>query len=100
MSYRNLKEETLNKIKDIGKTIEDIEYGTIIYDNTFSSDDTKIYTIDSVSDLDKLDFRYDAGYGTQEVSGNIVFKDNSWLSRNEYDGSGGNTIKNQKDIKE
>ena len=80
MSYRNLKEETLNKIKDIGKTIEDIEYGTIV-------DDTKIYTIDSVSDLDKLDFRYYAGYGTQEVSGNIVFKDGTWLDRAEYDGS-------------
>lgn len=30
---------------------------------------------------------YDDGYGTQEVEGYIVFKDGTWLSRGEYDGS-------------
>lgn len=30
---------------------------------------------------------YDGGYGSQELEGIIVFEDNSWLSRHEYDGS-------------
>ena len=30
---------------------------------------------------------YDSGYGCQEVYGNIVYKDGTWLSREEYDGS-------------
>lgn len=34
-----------------------------------------------------LDFTYDSGYGMQQVFGNIVFWDGTWLSRGEYDGS-------------
>ena len=34
-----------------------------------------------------LDFEYDNGYGCQEVDGKIVFTDNSWIQRGEYDGS-------------
>lgn len=30
---------------------------------------------------------YDAGYGLQQLFGVVVFKDGSWLSRGEYDGS-------------
>lgn len=37
--------------------------------------------------LNQLDFKYDSGFGSQEVFGCIWFADNSWAIRNEYDGS-------------
>ena len=36
--------------------------------------------------MESLDFEYDAGYGMQELSG-IVWLENGWLERGEYDGS-------------
>jgi hypothetical protein len=35
----------------------------------------------------KLDFNYDDGYGSQNLDGVIWFKDGSWATRGEYDGS-------------
>lgn len=37
--------------------------------------------------LASLDFKYDSGYGGQELYGIVWLEDNSWLSRGEYDGS-------------
>ena len=37
--------------------------------------------------LAHLGFDYDAGYGTQELTGTIWFSDGSWSTRAEYDGS-------------
>lgn len=37
--------------------------------------------------LAHLGFDYDAGYGTQELTGTIWFSDGSWSTRGEYDGS-------------
>ncbi len=37
--------------------------------------------------LKQLNFDYDDGYGTQYIDGIIMFDDNSWYTRNEYDGS-------------
>jgi hypothetical protein len=38
--------------------------------------------------LDALNFEYDNGYGMQELSGTVwLTKENTWLSRGEYDGS-------------
>jgi hypothetical protein len=34
-----------------------------------------------------LDFNYDAGYGSQQLDGLVLFNDNTWLERHEYDGS-------------
>ena len=34
-----------------------------------------------------LNIEYDNGYGGQEIDGTILFNDNTWLSRGEYDGS-------------
>ena len=36
---------------------------------------------------EKMNFNYDNGFGTQELYGIILFDDNSWLERYEYDGS-------------
>ena len=35
----------------------------------------------------KLDFEYNAGYGTQQLFGTIWFQDGSWATRGEYDGA-------------
>lgn len=37
--------------------------------------------------LESLDFSYDSGYGGQELFGTIWYKDGTWSSRGEYDGS-------------
>jgi hypothetical protein len=37
--------------------------------------------------LDRLDFEYDDGYGTQELYGIVWLPDGTWLDRGEYDGS-------------
>lgn len=47
--------------------------------------DLRIHSLDDAAAL--LDIEYDAGYGTQEVYGTVLFNDGSWLSRGEYDGS-------------
>jgi len=38
-------------------------------------------------DLQVLDFRYDGGYGGQELFGTVWLKDGTWMERGEYDGS-------------
>jgi len=37
--------------------------------------------------LNKLNFDYDSGFGTQELFGVVWLEDGTWLSRGEYDGS-------------
>jgi hypothetical protein len=38
--------------------------------------------------LDALNFEYDSGYGGQELHGTVwLTRENTWLSRGEYDGS-------------
>jgi hypothetical protein len=48
------------------------------------------HTLDeAIEFLKSLDFNYSNGFGLQEVFGTIVFNDNTWLDRWEYDGSEG-----------
>lgn len=48
------------------------------------------HTLDeAIEFLKSLDFKYDNGYGLQEVFGTIVFNNHTWLTRWEYDGSEG-----------
>ena len=37
--------------------------------------------------LKNIDIEYDAGYGGQELYGTIWYKDGTWSTRGEYDGS-------------
>lgn len=39
--------------------------------------------------LKAIDYNYDDGHGSQELEGAIWFKDGTWASRWEYDGSEG-----------
>ena len=41
----------------------------------------------TADDLDAIDVLYDSGYGSQRLFGLVLFNDNTWLSREEYDGS-------------
>lgn len=37
--------------------------------------------------LDKIDFDYDNGYGTQNLYGVVWYEDGTWSDRGQYDGS-------------
>lgn len=39
--------------------------------------------------LTAIDYKYDAGYGCQELYGTIWYADGTWSDRKEYDGSEG-----------
>ena len=93
----NLKTEILEKLKDCNKTFGDIKEFYIRYTSfkdengnwinwqnrktrTFFGDDLELL-------MPELDFEYNAGYGSQEIEGFISFTDDTWLEREEYDGS-------------
>jgi hypothetical protein len=86
----NAMSELLKDMDKHGKKISDIKWIVIAYTKGFTNKkiliDSKEGAI-SMNDLMSLDFDYDAGYGGQEIFGYVVFKDNTWLSRGEYDGS-------------
>ena len=43
--------------------------------------------LELASFIENLDFKYDSGFGGQELFGIVWLKDGTWLSRKEYDGS-------------
>ena len=46
------------------------------------------HTIEQYAEfMQKLEFTYNSGYGSQQLDGVIWFKDGSWADRGEYDGS-------------
>ncbi len=86
--------DTVNTLKEItavmdfqGKTQSDIEYGYVYIQKFVKGEyvDTVIY--DSRDGKWFRSIEYNAGYGGQELFGTIVFNDDSWLERDEYDGS-------------
>lgn len=89
----NIKDELLEKIAD-----RTITYGILCLKLWYREDsmngekrETFMWKFtsheDFLSQLETLDRNYDSGYGSQELYGTIVFTDNSWLERGEYDGS-------------
>ena len=82
----NAKKELLEVLEQIEKTIEDIEAYCILYTYKIGkSKEIKGENPDAL--LNFLNFEYDNGYGLRYLYGKILFKDNSWLERGEYDGS-------------
>ena len=75
----NLWEETVREIEYSGHTLDDIDW---IGCNDFTID------VDYYKHLAAMT-EYHDGFGTEEVALDlvIVFKDNTWLSRDSYDGS-------------
>jgi len=68
------------------KLIEVVDYGKVVYIEGIGNNKTVLDTNVGIPDLIE-NFDYDDGYGSQKVFGLLVFKDGSWLDRDEYDGS-------------
>lgn len=89
---QNLKKETLRKMSS-NHTIHDIAWAKVIYMPSLVDEPTENilkvnHSEDELKDfINSLDFNYDDGYGMQEVYGIIMFNDDFWLERIEYDGS-------------
>lgn len=83
----NAKEELLEVLADYNLSSADvIAFNFNTYLNYKSVPITK-GTILTNDELDKLDFGYDRGYGSQKLFGEVLFNDGTWLTRGEYDGS-------------
>lgn len=81
----NAKDELLTALAYANQSLKDIIAFNIYYESSSGDKSFKGTTLA----LSSLDFEYDEGYGSQHLYGTILFKDNSWLSRWEYDGSEG-----------
>ena len=76
----NLLQETMEDIKKSGHKISDIY---------FIGSEDGLYECTWSEFLSLADFEYHAGFGAQEIAGDliIVFKDGQTMTRGEYDGS-------------
>jgi len=90
---RNAKQELLNAM---GSSIANLRCATITHNPFYLDDENRPKKVllkegYTQADLDefisKLDFDYDAGYGSQELFGMVWFNDGAWMDRYEYDGS-------------
>ena len=93
----NAKEELLGILERVGGVIKcatikrDIGYWDD--DNTYTQKEPILlkerHTPAEYEEfLAKLDFKYDSGYGMQEVDGTVwLIEEGAWLERGEYDGS-------------
>lgn len=76
MSKENLLQETIDVLREHDKTIYDIKW--------FGCYD---FTIPESQFQELFDVEYDAGFGSQEITTDlIVCGDDWWLEREEYDG--------------
>jgi len=89
----NMKEEFLEEVKSKEVLCVDLKYG---YDWVDPDDDERPVVIQLVAAysqeeydkfLEKINFEYDDGFGSQLLSGIIWYKDGTWSERAEYDGS-------------
>ena len=78
----NAKEELLSTLTNRNKALTDIKALSI----SLNSITIKLTEV-TLQNLEVLDVDYDSGYGSQELYGIILFSDNTWLERYEYDGS-------------
>ena len=74
--------------------VNSIAFAKIAYSDDYGETSTSIELHSNRTEQDERKFLetlaaidYDEGYGSQELFGTIVFKDNTWLERGEYDGS-------------
>jgi hypothetical protein len=87
----NLLQETLEELEDFPE--KEISWARITTESVLNHKDETIVLKPNYTQEDKdnffrsLNFEYDNGYGFQEIDGVIVFTDNTWMMRREYDGS-------------
>lgn len=82
----NAKKELLDKLSEQKLNVGDIDYAEVSFLDIYEPYDS-LYTEDPQELLKFLDREYDDGYGAQELAGTIVFKNKTWLEREEYDGA-------------
>jgi hypothetical protein len=82
----NVKRELLKKLAECKNSFANVKFARIetctiklILKEDYTHDELAFF-------LDNLDFEYNEDYGSQELQGFVVFKDNSWLERYNYDG--------------
>lgn len=83
----NFKEETIETLKDNGKSIKDVKWiGRLDYYNEETGEDEEVkYDLNYF--LEKMDFEYDDGFGGVEIPLDLVIVgDTWWMERYEYDG--------------
>ena len=91
----NLLTETLDDMKENGKTPDDVVYVRMTKDSGFWSSLDDSYPDEILIDFDTFkelaNREYDSGYGSNEVNTStaILFKDNTVMHRWEYDGAEG-----------
>ena len=84
----NILVELKEDLKRIDKTYEDIKAFYLGLLNNEYKVDTLLKGTVFTEDLEPpLDIDYDEGFGSQTLFGTILFTDNTWLSRGEYDGA-------------
>lgn len=67
-----------------------VDYGIIWTEPNYNKKDIKLKVKshqEFVDQVKNLNFEYRDGFGSQELFGTVVFTDNTWLTRGEYDGS-------------
>jgi hypothetical protein len=91
----NALEELKQVLEDNDLKMSDIAYACIIHIKNFKDVEVILDISEgfTLKDVSNLNFKYDDGYGSQALFGFVVFKNNSWLERWEYDGSEGWTYK-------
>lgn len=82
----NFLEETLTAIRDCSYTTDDVDYVTYWNHELSERCATSFEQFTT-----QANFVYDEGFGSNEIALHlyIVFKDGSWLEREEYDGAEG-----------
>ena len=91
----NLLTETLDDMKEIGKTPDDVLYVKMTKHTGFWNDLNDSYPDEILIDFDTFkelaNREYNSGYGSNEVNTStvILFKDNTVMHRWEYDGAEG-----------
>lgn len=85
----NARQEFLDLTTRLGLAVEAVS----IRVESYGSDDVKVILKQNYNAIEyrefiaRLEFTYDSGFGGQELFGTIWFKDGSWATRGEYDGS-------------
>jgi hypothetical protein len=90
----NAKEELLKELAYAKKTLQDVVAYNIQIETIVNWDEDPntnylsiVGTILTEKELNQINIEYDSGYGGQELFGIVLFSDNTWLKRDEYDGS-------------
>ena len=83
----NAKEELIQTIGEIGVIAAAIDLGDEPQNKKTFRLKQNHSNADWLNFLNQLDFKYDDGYGGQELFGTVWLSDGTWLERGEYDGS-------------